>query len=121
MSLIRKHNISICPYSKSDYDDEGNPIDVFDTPFIIENVTLNSLDGSTDIQMFGDRIKKMCKTLVDYDKYLGKIKEKDLAYLYGADPYNEKVNGNDANYEVTAVLPRNKKIVIYFELRVGKE
>lgn len=116
-ALIRKHNIIIASYQDS-MDDYGNPIYIIN--HTLKNVTLNSLSGNTDMQMFGDKITRMCKTLVDYDEWLGLLNEKDLAYLYGANPMNEVSVGDDANYMITAVLPQNKKIAVYFERLVGK-
>lgn len=43
------------------------------------------------------------------------IKENDLAYLDGATPKGEEVNGDNANYRVDSVRNQNKKIAIYFE------
>lgn len=112
MSLIEKRTIYIASYVETIYDEEDNPIKVYDKPISFDCV-LNSLSGSYDLAVYGDSIKKMAKTLLDYD-WINKIKEKDAVYLYGATPEKEKVNGENANYFVDAVLPQNKKIVIYF-------
>lgn len=117
MNLIRESLIYIASYLKESSDNEGNPIKIYDKPFSLET-SLNSLNGSSEVAMYGDRIKKMCKTFLDYDEWLGKIKENDLVYLYEATPEKEVVNGENANYRVDAVLPQNEKILVYFEKRV---
>lgn len=117
MSIINKRTIYLASYIDTNYDDLGNPIQNYDKPISIEKCVLNSLSGSYDLAVYGDSIKKMAKTLLDYS-WIDKIKEKDAIYLYGASPKNEKVNGENANYIVDAVLPQNKKIVVYFKKRI---
>ena len=113
--MIREHNIYVAPFINSEEDNFGNTINKYGTPFIIKELTLNSLNGSTEIAMFGDKINQMCKSLLDYDEWFDKIEANDLAYLYTATPIGEKVNGEFANYRVKSVLPQNFKIAIYFE------
>ena len=117
--LLRKHNIEVVPFL--DYKvTKGNSVPQYGTTLILKEVTLNSLSGNTDMQMFGDKVTRMCKTLVDYDTWIGKFKEKSLAYLYGATTQGETHLGANANYVITAVLPQNKKIAVYFERLTGK-
>lgn len=118
--MIRKHNISVLPFIDIETDDYGYEKRKYGSVLTLTGVTLNSLSGDTDMQMFGTKVTRMCKTLVDYDLYLNKINEKDLVYLYGASPDGETSLGNNANYIVTAVLPQNKKIAVYFERLVDK-
>ena len=119
--MIRKHDITIAPFIDIFTDNYGYETATYGEHYVIKDVTLNSLSGYMEMQMFGTKISRMCKTLVDYDQWLGKINEKDGAYLYGASPMNENNIGDNANYTVTAVLPQNKKIAIYFEKRVDKK
>lgn len=114
MSLIKKHKIYLASFLKETTNEFGDPINVYDKPISFES-TLNSLSGSTDIAVYGDKISRMCKTLLDYDEWINNIKEKDVIYLYGANPDGEVVNGDKANYKVVAVLPQNLKILVYFE------
>lgn len=114
MSLIRKQKIYLASFIREDTDENDDPINAYDIPIQFES-TLNSLSGSTDIAVYGDKISRMCKTLLDYDEWIDKIKEKDVVYLYGATPDNEEMNGDNANYKVVAVLPQNLKIQVYFE------
>ena len=80
---------------------------------------LNSAGGSSDIAMYGERIKKMYKTLLDYDKFNGVFRENDKVYLEGATPNGETINGANANYKIESIRPQLKKIVLYFERMEG--
>lgn len=115
--MIRVHDIYLASFLREETDDEDNPISIYDKPISLE-CSLNSLNGDYDIAMYGDRVTKMCKTVLDYEEWIDKIKEKDVVYLYGTTPDNEKVNGMDANYHVKSVLPQNLKILVYFEKRI---
>lgn len=112
--MIKK--IWIAPYIKTKKDLSGNKVDVFGEPFEIQT-SINTLSGSTDMEMFGDRVKRMCKAMPNYNM-IDKIHEKDVAYLFGATPEGEVVNGENANYRVDSILPQNVKVKIYFEKMV---
>ena len=114
MSMIKKRTNYLASFLREDVDDNGDPINVYDMPIQFES-SLNSLSGSTDIAVYGDKISRMCKTMLDYEQWINSIKEKDVVYLYGATPENEDVNGCNANYKVVAALPQNLKILVYFE------
>ncbi|MFR7590218.1 MAG: hypothetical protein ACLUVC_02145 [Longibaculum sp.] len=114
MAIIKKHVVYLASFLKEDTNEYGDPVNIYDTPIQFES-TLNSLNGSTDIAVYGDKICRMCKTLLDYDDWINKIKEKDVVYLYGITPNGEENNGDNANYKVVAVLPQNLKIMVYFE------
>lgn len=116
MSMIEKRKIYISSWIREEFDEDDNPIQIYDEPYSIE-CTLNSMNGSYDIAVYGERVKKMCKTILDYEM-ISKIKEKDAVYLYGANPNKEKVHGEHANYFVVAVLPQNKKIQVHFEKNI---
>ena len=94
--MIEERKIYLSKCIKIDEDDEGNPYKIYGEPQPFDCV-LNSLSGSTDITAFGDRIKNMAKTLLDYEEWIGRIHEGDKVYLYGATPTNEKVHGENAN------------------------
>lgn len=114
-NLIRRHKITIAPLLSVDDDNEGNPVEKYGDHFFIENVSLNANTGRTASQVYGDRISNMVRTFIDYDKWFGKVKENDRAYLYGATPDGEDTIGGNANYRVVSVLPQNKKIQVLFE------
>lgn len=116
MSLIKKKTNFICSFIREDTDIDDNPIQVFDKPKCMI-CTINSLSAEYDIAMYGDKIHNMQKAMLDYDKWINKIKVKDVVYLFGASPKGETVHGENANYRVCAVLPQNLKILVYFERR----
>lgn len=115
LDLLRSSTIYVAPYINTEVDDYGREKDVYGKPFTIKNVVLNTLSGMRDVQMYGDRVTRMCRTFLEYDMY-SKIKEKDKVYLYGAKPNDEKVNGANANYIVQSVLPQNIKCQVTFEM-----
>lgn len=120
-SKWRKKDLYIASFLQDEYDDEGNKIAIYDKPIYIgkENIQPLGSTGFSDygitIEGYGEKIVKMQKVLLDYDKYLGEFKENDLAYLDGITPENEQVNGDNANYRIDSVRNQNKKIAIYFE------
>ena len=89
-------------------------IKVYDTPqeysFNIQPVNLSS-----DVQAFGENANKMkVAVITNRKKYEGKFKEFDCAYLDGATPNGEKVNGQKANYRIYSVQPQNVVIRVFF-------
>lgn len=98
----------------STFDDSGNEIKNYDKPkeysFNIQPVTLSS-----DIQAFGENSNKMkVAVITNRKKYEGKFKEFDCAYLDGATPEGEKINGQNANYRIYSVQPQNVAIRVFF-------
>lgn len=73
-----------------------------------------------EMQKFGQSSNGIVRAMLDTYKYQGRIKEFDLAYLYGATPEDEAYNGENANYKVVTCVPQNTKILVYFE-KIVKE
>lgn len=73
------------------------------------------------MQGFGQSSNGIVRALLNTNEYLGKIKEFDLVYLYGATPNNEAYNGANANYQVVTCIPQNTKILVYFEKLTKKQ
>ena len=102
----------------STFDDEVNEIKVYDEPqaysFNIQPV--NSLTASaSEIQSFGENANKMkVAVITNRKKYDNKFKEFDLAYLDGATPEGETINGANANYRIYSVQPQNVVIRVFF-------
>ena len=99
---------------ESEFDDYGNEITVYGTPekhrFNIQPVT-----STSDIQEFGENSNKMkVAVITNRKKYEGKFKEFDCAYLDGASPEGETVNGEKANYRIYAVQNQNVIIRVFF-------
>ena len=95
-SKWKKKDLYIASFLKDEYDDEGNKISTYAKPEYIGKENIQSLSGESDIAEYGEKVEKMQKVLLDYDKYLGKFKDK-------------------ANYKIDSVREQNKKIAIYFE------
>lgn len=96
-----------------DVDDEGNSISVYDTP---EQFKFNyrGVESEAESAEFGEDTKLMQRMVIPI-KYKNVFKEFDVAYLDGATPDNEVVNGSNANYRL--LPPRNGGSVIVIYLR----
>jgi len=101
------------------YDEYGNQIPQYSKPKSYE-INVQPISSNADIQMYGESATTIQKAVIDYDKYYGEFKEFDIAYLDGATPKGEKVNGANANYRLNPPRNQNKRIVIYFERLKGK-
>lgn len=99
------------------YDDYNNGIIEYNEPFYFGRVNyqpMNWRDLQSYMSAFGETTKHIVGLLIDYND-LGKFKEFDLAYLYGATPDGEEINGSNANYIVKSYKPQNTKIMVVFE------
>ena len=104
-------------------DDYNNNIPVYDTPFYFGKVNYQPLTGKNleaYMKEFGETQNSIISALIDYTDD-GKFKPFDVAYLYGANPEGEKVNGDNANYIVRAYKKKKKKIMVLFEEIVKEE
>lgn len=111
----KKKDLYIASFIDDEYDDEGNKISTYSKPEYIGKENIQPLSGASEVEEYGTKVSKMQKVLLDHDRYLGKFKENDLAYLDGITPDGEQVNGDNANYKIDSVRNQNKKIAIYFE------
>lgn len=99
-------------------DKYGNIITTYEEPkHYMFNV--QPISSEVDLMEFGEKAKMMQKAVIPIS-YQNKFKENDLAYLDGANPTNEVVNGNNANYRLYPPRNGNKVIIIYFERITGK-
>lgn len=112
---FKTKDLYIANFLREDEDDYGNSIKVYDKPIFLGKQNIQPLSGTSDIAEYGTRVRQMQKVLLDYNKYLNKFKENDVAYLEVITPEYEKVYGEKANYRIDSVRNQNKKIVIYFE------
>lgn len=103
----------------SSFDEYSNETVTYQIP-IKYNFNVQPLSGSSDTQIFGERILLMQRAVIPYDKYFKVFKEGDLAYLDGQVPTGEAKYGNNANYEIYSVSNQNEKIVILFQRLLGK-
>lgn len=102
-------------------DERGNLIPYYDTPkkYYFNVQPVNS-DG--ELTAFGEIAFQRMKCICSREKYEGVFKDGDLAYLDGANPKGEKINGEKANYTIKGnPLNQNYVIVIYFERIIDKQ
>ena len=84
----------------SSFDDSGNEIKNYDAPKEY-SFNIQPISASSDIQDFGENASKMkVAVITDRAKYENKFKEFDLAYIDGATPKGESINGQNANYRI---------------------
>ena len=98
-------------------DDYHNEIVTYNTPFYFGKVNYQPLtkkDLEAYIKVYGETENSIVSLLIDYTED-GRFKAFDLAYLYGATPEGEEVNGANANYIVRSYKPQNTKIMVIFE------
>lgn len=98
-------------------DDYNNEIIEYEKPFYFGKANyqpMNFRDTQAYMSAFGETKKELVSLLIDYDDK-DKIKEFDLAYLYGRTPKGEKINGENANYVVKTCRVQNTKVSIVLE------
>lgn len=102
-------------------DNYGYEIPIYAKPEMYE-MNVQPISSEADIQEFGENAKTMQKAVIEYNKYFGKFKEFDVAYLDGITPENEteETYGRDANYQLYPPRNQNKVIQIYFKRLAGK-
>ena len=94
-------------------DEYGHEINIYDEP-IKYSFNIQPAGGNLDLTLYGEKINKIYKAIVPYS-YKDKIKEGDIAYLNGATPKGETVDGENGNYVVDSIRPQNLAMAIYFE------
>ena len=100
-------------------DDYGTEIPIYDKP-VEYMMNVQPLSSEADIAEFGENAKQIQRAVIEYKKYFGKFKEFDVAYLDGATPDGEEVNGENANYRLYPPRNQNKVILLYFERLTAK-
>lgn len=101
-------------------DDYGNSVAIYEEPKKYE-MNVQPISSSPDIEEFGENASLIQKAVIEYNKYFDKFKEFDIAYLDGANPNGEKINGENANYRLYPPRNQNRCIILYFErLTQGK-
>lgn len=115
MYIANKNGVSL--------DDYGNQIVSYDKPFYFGKVNYQPLTTKqleAYMQTYGEIVNNVVSCLIDY-KEKDKLKTFDVAYLYGATPENELVNGLNANYKIRAFKPQNTKIMVLLEEIIKEE
>lgn len=96
------------------FDDDGHEIKKYAKPQKY-SFNIQPISAASDIQDFGENASKMkVAVITNRPKYENKFKEFDCAYLDGATPEGETVNGQNANYRIYAVRPQNVVIRVFF-------
>ena len=83
-------------------------------------MNVQPISSYPDMQEFGENAQQVQKAVIEFDKYFGKFKQFDLAYLDGASPDGEKINGEKANYQLYPPRNQNKVILLYFKRLASK-
>jgi hypothetical protein len=102
-------------------DSRGNLIPYYDTPkkyyFNVQPV-----NSDAELTAFGELAFQRMKCICNRKEYEGVFTDGDVAYLDGATPKGEKINGEKANYTVKGnPLNQNLVTVIYFERIIEKQ
>lgn len=66
-------------------DDDGYEVSIYSKPKVYE-MNVQPINSSADIQEFGEKASEMQKAVIELNKYWGKFKEFDVAYLDGVNP-----------------------------------
>lgn len=110
-------DIYIATKNSVDIDDYGNEIVTYNEPFYLGKVNYQPLtkkDLESYIKAYGETTNNIVSFLLDYRKD-GLFDKLDIAYLYGATPTGELINGDNANYIIRAYKPQNTKIMVILE------
>lgn len=114
--MLRQKQIYIAKRIKVEKNDYGIDMETFDTPKLY-NFFYMPTSNQTDYQLYGVNVGEVYVCYIDYNKYLGKFKIGDRAYLIDNDLIdlsiaNNDVNCENANYRIVSVLPQNLKLKI---------
>lgn len=99
--------------TKEDY--YHNEIPTYDKPELYRKWNIQFVKAESEILEFGENVSNMKVAVIPNNAfYANKFSEFDLAYLDGATPNGEAINGQNANYRIYSVRPQNSIIKIYF-------
>lgn len=122
-----KKDLWIATLQGDEEDDFGMRISKFNAPVYIGKFNIQPLSGqstsafgNTIQRDFGDKVEKMQSVLLDYNTYIDKFHEDDLAWI-NTSPEDNDTTGYSANYRIVSIRNQNKKIAIYFEKLIDKE
>ena len=111
-------DLYIASKTGTDVDDDGNEIVTYDTP-VKYKFNYRGVKSYADIVEFGEKASITERMVIDR-KYENMFKEFDVAYLYGATPEGEEINGDNANYVLLPPRVGNSVIIIYMQKILGK-
>lgn len=108
-------NIYIAKKLDTVEDEYHNEFAQYDEPVKYKRWNIQYVKSKSEILEFGQQAAiTQVATIPNTIQYANKFKEFDLAYLDGASPDGEKINGANANYRIYSVRPQNNIIKIYF-------
>ena len=108
-------NLYISSQLEPQEDSNHNKIAVYDNPVQYKRWNIQYVKSQSEILEFGQNVSNMRVAVIpNTPQYANKFKEFDLAYLDDANPDNEIINGQNANYRIYSVRPQNCIIKIYF-------
>ena len=116
-------DVYIATKNSIEHDDYNNEIVTYNEPFYFGRVNYQPLtkkDLEAFMQQYGETTNQIVSFLTNYNN-LGKFKEFDVAYLYGATPNGETNYGDNANYKIRAYKPQNTKIMVILEEIIKEE
>ena len=113
-----KKELYIASKLRVELDDDENEITIYTEPQRYEFNYQPTLSDS-EIAEFGEDAKLIQKAVIPMS-YKNQFKEFDVAYLDGATPTGEVVNGSNANYELKPPRDGNAVIILYMKKIVGK-
>lgn len=98
--------------------DYGIDIETFDKPERYDFFYMPST-SSTDYELYGRKINEIYIAFIDYNRYFGKFKVGDRAYLIDDETTDisfakNDINGEKANYKIVANALQNIKIKLTF-------
>lgn len=122
-----KKDLWIATLAGDEVDDFDMRISKYNAPEYIGKFNIQPLSGqstsafgNTIQRDFGDKVEKMQSVMLDYDTYLDRFHEDDLAWI-NISPEEGDDTGYSANYRIVSIRNQNKKIAIYFEKLIDKE
>lgn len=116
---IRYQEVYIAKKIDSKQDDYGNVIPQYSIPkkYMMQIMPLTE---NIDIQTFGETSHSVKVAVLSYQKFKNIFNNFDVAYLNGASPENEKINGENSNYTLK-VREQNEIIKLYFQEKIKGE
>lgn len=93
----------------------GYPLETFEEPIELK-YNYQPISDNLDFVMFGEKASQMQKMIVsNIPTHKALFVKRSRAYLDGATPTGEKVNGANATHRVVGVRIYNQSIHVYFE------
>lgn len=97
-------------------DDYLNETPTYNVPVHYKRWNIQYVTKESELIEFGQNVTGMRVAVIpNNEQYRNAFSEFDLAYLDGANPEGEIVNGQNANYAIYSVRPQNTIIKVYLK------